>query len=101
MESEKLAQQLIMDPIDSFIDSKKATWAEKASTRASQIERRWEQFANAPFKKAVPSSLVGTLDAAININDAENIGIYGEDYDIEVTTHPMVQTKMTLLVTSS
>ena len=42
---------------------------------------------NAALKKTDPSSLVGTLDAAIDINNAENAGIYGGDYDIDDKGH--------------
>jgi hypothetical protein len=38
---------------------------------------------NAALKKAGPSSLVSTLDATIDIDDVENVGIYGVDYDID------------------
>jgi hypothetical protein len=67
-----------MDPIDGFIDNKEATWTEKARARASQIEQRREQFANATLKKADPSSLVGTSDAAIVISNVETMGIFCE-----------------------
>ena len=72
-----------MDPIDSFIDGKETTRTGMASTQASQIEHHWEQFVNAALKKAAPSSLFGTLDVAIDIDDAEKVGIYRGDFDID------------------
>ena len=69
MESEKLAWQLVIDPINGFIDEdKEATRTEKASAQASRIEQCREQFEISALKNADPSSLVGTSDAAIGID---------------------------------
>jgi hypothetical protein len=83
MESKKLAQQLLMDPVDGFIDNEEATWTEKASAWASQIKQHWEQFVNAALKKTDPSCLVGTSDAASDNDNVETMGIYRGDYDID------------------
>jgi hypothetical protein len=83
MELDKLAWQLLMDPIDGFIDNEEATWTEKVSARASRIKHCREQFVNAALQKTDLSSLVGTSGVNNDINGVETLGTYGGDYDID------------------
>ncbi len=70
-----------MDPIDKIIDEEENANATKAITRASCIERRWEQFKNAAQKKAGLSGATCTSVEVFDTEDAENGGIYRREYD--------------------
>ncbi len=70
-----------MDPIDKIIDEKDNANAAKASTWASRIERRWEQFKNAAQKKTGLSGATCTSAEIFDTKDVVNDGIYRREYD--------------------
>jgi hypothetical protein len=106
IESEKLAWRLLMVPIDRFIDDEVTTRIKKADAWTTPIDQRQKQFAISALKNADPPRSVGTSDDTFDMDRSETKGIYRGDYDnerttaISVTTLPMVQMKMTLMLTS-
>ncbi len=75
IESEKLARQLLMVPIDRFIDDEETTQIKKADARTTLIDQHQKQFAMSALKNADPPRPVGTSDASFDIDPSETKGI--------------------------